>query len=89
MGVSIPFAVLAGEMPAEALRPVTAAEMDGLFRGNDVMSSSPWFFYYLMWGAQILTLVFPLVVLTVISLLPLPGWDTWRLLSLLKRERNR
>lgn len=85
------FAVLAGDLPLWAMRPVGASEINQYVDtvNNDLEGSSEWYFYYWILGTQGMTLVFPLVMLTLISLLPVPGWDTWRLLSLLRRKANR
>lgn len=83
-------AVLTGELPSEAMRPVESAEIYQLVNtaNSELEGFSPWYTYYWMQGTQSVMIVFPLVMLTVISLLPIPGWDTWRLMSLLKRERK-
>jgi regulator of sigma E protease len=83
-----PFAVAVGNMPAEAMRPMGVGEAyQSLETMNDNLNTPTSQQFRFFWFAGVLSVLFafPLVILTVISLLPLPGWDSWRMLSLIKR----
>lgn len=84
----IPFAVAAGNVPAEAMRPVGVGEayqsLETMNDSLDTPTSQQFRFFWFMGVLAVFPTV-PLVLLTIISLFPVPGWDTWRILSLIKR----
>lgn len=83
-----PFAVATGDMPAEAMRPVGVGEayqsLETINDNLDTPTSQQFRFFWFMGVLSILPAL-PLVLLTVISLLPIPGWDSWRMFSLIRR----
>jgi len=80
-----PLAVSTGDIPAEAIRPVGVGEAYQNFEGINENLGVKWYPKFLFMGVLSIFPVFPLVLLTIISFLPIPGWDSWRILSLVRR----
>ncbi|MCB0190484.1 MAG: site-2 protease family protein [Anaerolineae bacterium] len=83
--LSMPFVVLKQRIKGRSeafLRPTGYTENGLIYVGMGESGTTLYFFFYFL-GAMSASIVIPIVVVTAISLLPLPGWDTWRMLTLI------
>lgn len=81
----IPIGMYRGIIPNEALAPASAIEIQaqatrGLIEG---VTYNRWFQTFWLLGILSLSVMLPIVLTTIISLLPLPKWDSWRIIALL------
>ncbi len=83
--VYTPIGVLTHTIPAEVARPMSRVEVSQQ-AGSAVisaMSENWWSPFFSLLAIFSVGQVYPIILLTVVTLLPLPGWDSWRILSLI------
>jgi regulator of sigma E protease len=78
----LPIGVLQHTIPADEVRPATPAEVGQFVRSGpgEATAQNRWFRSLLIMGTLSTWLVVPIVLVTAISVLPIPRWDTWRIL---------
>lgn len=81
----IPIAVSRDSIPVEAVQPAGSDEFERQMVSAVVegVAYNRWFQTFWFMGVLSLSVTLLIEVTTVISLLPLPGWDSWRILSLI------
>lgn len=81
----VPFNVFVGQSSIEQFRPATTEEVSQYMNGSssDTEFDNKSFRAFTLLGTMSVIAITPIVIFTAISLLPIPGWDIWRILAII------
>jgi regulator of sigma E protease len=85
LALYLPIALFRETLPKEATQPVDPAEFNRQLASaaSGAITANQWFQIFWLLGALYTANLIPLALVTIISLLPIPGWDSWRILALI------